>query len=281
MQLRLFLIVMLMTLATATPLSAAEYDYPATSANVSFAAVQALSWRASDRRLAYGDDPLQFGRLWLPTTTDRQVTLIFIHGGCWLNEYDMTHTYAFATALADAGYTVWSLEYRRTGDSGGGWPGTFADIQSGINFLSEDDMDVATDSVGLLGHSAGGHLALLAGSRLEQLTVDVDLVVGLAAISDVTRYAAGSNSCEIATLAFMAGTPEQKPAAYADANPVTHGVHPNSVMLWGDADAIVAPDQAELDGASAILSPGAGHFDWVHPGTPAFSRLLELLDAEF
>lgn len=281
MQLRFLLSGMLALLLSSLSLAAEKQNYSAVGPNVSFGAVQSLPYRDSDRRVAYGEDALQFGRLWLPTANDRRVTLIFIHGGCWLNEYDMTHTYAFATALADAGYTVWSLEYRRTGDAGGGWPGTFEDIQSGIDFITQLGADVETASVGLLGHSAGGHLALLAGARDDTLAIDLDLVVGLAAITDVTRYAAGSNSCEIATPAFMGGTPQQNAAAYRDANPASFGVHSNSVLLWGDADAIVAPDQAELAGARSILSPGAGHFDWVHPGTPAFSRLLELLDAAF
>ncbi|MCP5349272.1 MAG: alpha/beta hydrolase [Gammaproteobacteria bacterium] len=256
---------------------AAEDSYPAVAANVSFSAVFTLPFRDSDYRLNYGPDPLQFGQLWLPEGESRGL-LVFIHGGCWLNEYEVDHAQAAATALAAAGYDVWALEYRRTGDSGGGWPGTFEDVIAGINYVNNlAQYGVTTERLALLGHSAGGHLAVLAGARPELLTVEPDLVVGLAAITDVISYSRGDNSCEVATPAFMGGSAEERPAAYAEANPVTYGVHPATVLFQGDVDQIVPRSQATLPGAQTRLSEGAGHFDWVHPGTPAFRELLQLL----
>lgn len=257
-------------------------DYPQVAPDVGFAEVAALPWRPADQRLAYGEADLQFGLLWMPAEEhNRAVTVVLIHGGCWLNEFTIDHTFATATALADAGYGVWSLEYRRTGDAGGAWPGTYRDIVQGINHVANLPQSLADNPMVLIGHSAGGHLAVLAGSQDEQLQKSPDLVVGLAAITDVTRYALGSNSCETATQSFMSGTPEEKPQAYALANPATHGVHPETVLLYGDKDAIVAEDQASLLNAESILSPGAGHFDWVYPGTPAFNALLQLLRDTF
>ena len=112
-------------------------DYSQVESGVSFAAVQALDYREADHTLVYGSDPLQFGRLWLPAAVDTQPAslVVLIHGGCWMNAYDMAHTFALSTALAQAGYAVWSLEYRRTGDEGGGWPGSYEDVLAGIDYI--------------------------------------------------------------------------------------------------------------------------------------------------
>ena len=248
--------------------------------NVSFADVLAAPFRQPDSTHSYGADQYQFAELWLPDTSRARATVVFIHGGCWLNQFDIGYSRAWSSALAEAGFAVWSLEYRRTGDEGGGWPGTFEDIVSGINALTNVE-SIDTDNLALIGHSAGGHLALLAGARSELLTVEPDLVVGLAAISDVVSYAAGSNSCQAATPAFMGGDVNERAQQYFDANPGNHGLHENTVLLQGDIDEIVPLSQATLEGARTLISPGAGHFDWTHPNTAAFRRLLELLDENF
>ena len=260
--------------------TAQEPAYPAVSGNVSFAQVESLPYRDSDYLLAYGEDSLLFGRLWLPQQqgTPPRATVIFVHGGCWQNAFFMDHSYALSTALADAGFAVWSLEYRRTGDPGGGWPGSYQDVLLGINMLAQlADYGVNLDKVVLTGHSAGGHLALLAGAEQERLELELAAVLGLAAITDPASYARGSNSCETATPQFMGATPDDNPQAYAQASPATFGVHQHSLLLYGDADVIVGREQANLPGAGTFIVEGAGHFDWVHPGTPAFAVFVEQL----
>ena len=84
-----------------------------------------LEWPSADARIPYGESPLQFGYLRLPAGTGPHPVIVFIHGGCWLSAFDIRHAGQAEQAFADAGYAVWSLEYRRIGDSGGGWPGTF------------------------------------------------------------------------------------------------------------------------------------------------------------
>ena len=258
----------------------AEEIYLPVGPNVSFAQVLELPFRDSDYRISYGDDPLQFGQLWLPGG-DSLGMLVFIHGGCWLNEYGIDHAQAASAALASAGYVVWSLEYRRTGDIGGAWPGTFYDVVAGINKATDlARYGVSTEHLALLGHSAGGHLAVLAGARSELLEVEPDLVVGLAAITDIVSYSLGDNSCQKATPAFMGGSAEEREVAFYEANPGNHGVHPVTVLLHGDIDQIVPLSQALLPDAITHISEGVGHFDWVHPGTTAFSDLLKILARE-
>ena len=236
--------------------------------NVSFSDVLAVPYREADITHNYGENQFQFGQLWLPATTPARASLVLIHGGCWLNQFDITYSHGLSSALADAGFAVWSLEYRRTGDEGGAWPGTFEDIIAGINSLNDIDA-IESENLAILGHSAGGHLALLAGAQSELLDMEPDLIVGLAAISDVVSYAAGSNTCQTATPLFMGGDVSDRAQEYFDANPSNHGLHENTVLLQGDVDEIVPLSQATLSGARTIITSGANHFDWAHPGTLA------------
>jgi acetyl esterase/lipase len=90
----------------------------------------------ADHRLPYGTDSLQFGELRLPKgIAQNRPVVVLIHGGCWQGAYDIAHSRPMAAALADAGFAVWSIEYRRIGNPGGGWPNTFHDVALGTDFL--------------------------------------------------------------------------------------------------------------------------------------------------
>jgi acetyl esterase/lipase len=153
------------------------------------------------------------GLLWLPPnleTPEKVPLVIFICGGYWLNQYDIQHSFPLGSALAEAGYAVWSLEYRRTGDAGRGWPGSFDDIRQGLAFTSNlENYPVDLDRIVIKGHSAGGHLALLAASEYPQ----ADAVIGLVAITDIVEYSKVTNDCQTAAVPFMGGAYEDRPAA--------------------------------------------------------------------
>ncbi len=170
-----------------------------------------------DHRLPYGDDPLQFGELRLPDGNGPHPVVVVIHGGCWLAEYDLSYISSLAAALTDAGVATWSVEYRRVGDEGGGWPGTFQDVAESADFLLEiaSDHDLDLDRVAAVGHSAGGHLALwLAGRKwldAEDPLRGDDLlalngVVSLAGITDLASYASASG-CGSAVPGLLEGIP--------------------------------------------------------------------------
>ena len=261
-------------------LQAAEELSWSEAQDVTFEEVLQLPFRSGDYIISYEEDSSQFGSLWLPEGNNNG-TVIFIHGGCWVNEYGIEHTQAFATGLALAGYAVWSLEYRRTGDLGGGWPGTFLDVISGINKLSDlGKFDLDMERLVLMGHSAGGHLAVLAGARSDLLELKPSLVLGLAAITDVETYARGTNSCQKSASAFMGGGPDELPDMYEEVQPANHEVDPNTVLLYGAMDQIVPAAQALLPGAEPLRHESAGHFDWIHPGTDAFRTILLVLSKE-
>src|SRR4051812_31003966 len=95
-------------LVTALPLGAQRL--------MSASDLPSLTAKAPDQRIQYGPGPLQFGNLRLPKTPGPHAVLVFVHGGCWLSQFDISHAAAFEQAVADSGIAVWSLEYRRVGD---------------------------------------------------------------------------------------------------------------------------------------------------------------------
>jgi acetyl esterase/lipase len=203
-----------------------------------------------------------------------------IHGGCWSNSFGLDHLGPASTALASAGFAVWAPEYRRVGDPGGGWPGSLEDILSALHALAglrNSRLNMAR--VAIAGHSAGGHLALLAGAN-PPAPLNAAAVIGLAAITDTAAYARGDNSCERNTVAFMGSEPGARPDQWRAANPVSAATPANTLLLNGTADALVTPPQGRMNGARTITVEGAGHFDFIHPGTAAWKTFMELLEAE-
>lgn len=248
--------------------------------NVPYSDVLKQVVRQSDLTLSYGPDQFQFGQLWFTSNQDKSSAnplVVFIHGGCWLNAFDIKHSYALTTAIAQQGFNVWSLEYRRTGDEGGGWPGSMEDVLAGIRYIQQyQDDRIDRNNVILSGHSAGGHLALMSGSLLQKETIKG--VVGLAAIADIKTYSEGENSCQQATSGFMGGSSNEIPDLYKKANPIAQSLHPLSILLHGDKDAIVPISQASAAGLPVEVVKGAGHFDWIHPQTQAFTLFIEQLN---
>lgn len=273
----------------------AQTAFPVVPYGQNFNAVLALPSTAPTASLAYASaSPLQLGELWLPAGAGPHAVVVLLHGGCWQAAYGVGHIRPLATALAEAGYAVWALEYRRLGDEGGGWPGTLLDAGAGVDHLRSLATCYPLDlrRVVLVGHSAGGHLALWAASRAG-LTGDLAAagaaplpvrgVVGLAAIADLAAYAAGTNSCEQSAVALLGGPGEFWAERLALADPTARRLAADCrvLLLQGDRDRIVTPPQAEAYRASR--QPGevaeirlleeAGHFDLIHPGTPALAAL--------
>ena len=248
--------------------NAAAVQYPPVDPGTSFDTVLDLPAGEPQAVHRYGDAAPQFAQLWLPSGSDPAPVLAFVHGGCWLNQYGIDHTRALATALAQSGYAVWNIEYRRVGDAGGGWPGSLQDIQSALAMLqSLQSPRLDLDRLALAGHSAGGHLALLAASSLPG-SLQSRGVLGLAPITDIAAYAGGEGSCNRAAAEFLGPG-----GAVAAANPTAQPAPEGTIILLGRQDRIV-PYQVPALEPHTLVGLEAGHFDWLHPGTPAWNRFM-------
>lgn len=289
-------LVRLCLMALVFPVMASETSPPA---NIAYQDLLSLPSKKANFSLTYGAHPSQFISVWkavaMPTkgaassahvksaadlhgnkANHSQKAVVYIHGGCWLDAYDYTHGNGLYLALAEQGIDTYVIEYRRVGELGGGWPGSLQDVKQALTRLNTYwQQHNSPTQVSLVGHSAGGHLALLAAQDSTAMT-NIDKVVGLAAITDVTAYAAGDNSCQTATLRFMGGMPKDIRHAYQDATPrAANAVNTlNITLLQGDTDAIVPVSQAASYDGAIIIVNGGGHFDWLHPQTPSFAVFL-------
>ena len=237
----------------------------------------------ADERIAYGDDPNQFFDYWRPPGIGLGSAVVMIHGGFWRAHYDLTHISPLCAAVARDGLGVASLEYRRVGYPGGGWPGSCEDVRDGAAYLRtlagryRLDLERAV----ALGHSAGGQLALWLAA---QHCIPLSGVVSLAGVTDL-RQAWRLGLGRGAVAEFLGGSPEEVPERYDRASPIE--LLPLGVpqrLLHGDLDDTVplgmsrdyqAAAQAKGDDAVLLALAGAGHFELIDPRTPECLTVLQ------
>ncbi len=227
--------------------------------------------------------------------------VVVIHGGFWRMAYDRVHAAPQSAALADAGYVVATLEYRRVGPRGGGWPETFDDVAEVVDrgpslVAAAVRPHVPPSMTILVGHSAGGHLALWAAgrhrlppsSRWHRRTPgEVAGVVCLAGVTDLV-HADELRLGGDATRALLRGGAKAQPARYATTSPaallplgvpatLVHGSDDNVVpveLSRGFARAaLAAGDRVEL----AEL-PGVGHYELIDPLSRAWPHVLSAVE---
>lgn len=246
-----------------------------------------------DHKIAYGPDPLQFGELWLPAekTPAPHPVIMFIHGGCWYSAYDIAHTRFLTQSLAAEGFAVWSVEFRRIGDVGGGWPGSFDDIAAAGEYLlalaPKYNLDLSTFIVS--GHSAGGHLAMWYANRPDRFRQDTSLdptaVVALAPAADLEfmhRY----KTCDSAATKLMGGGPDTVPDRYRLAD-VAHAdrlsLRVPHTLIVGERDAVWAEVMASYVKklvkagitSRTVVSSQSGHFELIDPRSAVWPLVLE------
>lgn len=246
---------------------------------------------------AYGNGPLQFGELSLPDGEGPHPVVVFIHGGCWLAAYDIAHTRSLARALADEGCAVWNLEYRRVGDDGGGWPGTFQDAGNGTDYLRElaKARPLDLSRVVAMGHSAGGHLALWLAARhkigdgSELHAADPLKLVGVVALAPAPELddLHERKVCGHVIDKLMGGGPEQVPDRYRQGNPsqlAPLGV-PQKIIVgkydedWAPIGELYA-DAARKAGderVDVIVAPESGHFEVINPKSSTWPIVVDAI----
>src|SRR5215510_6678301 len=236
-----------------------------------------------DHRISYGSNEFQFAELRLPKHAGPHPVAIVIHGGCWLSEYGLSYMGHLSQALAEAGVATWNIEYRRIGNQGGGWPGTFEDVARAADHLRKiaKQYQLDLDRVIAVGHSAGGHLALWLAAR-KMLPKDSPVyssdplplrgVVSLAGVTDLRR---SGTACDANVPQLMGGPANDKAAIYDQASPIELlplGVP--SAIVQGDSDPIIPLEMAKEytdaakkkgDDAKLVVIEKAGHFEIVDP----------------
>lgn len=205
-----------------------------------------------DQTISYGDAIDQVIEFY--NGTGPLVTLI--HGGYWRPTHNREHMRALAAKLAENGFRVANIEYRRD-------PGSpeklFQDVDAALSSLN--------GSIALIGFSVGGQLALIGKSDAHKLIL-------LAPITDLQRTKS-ENLGEGAVEIFF-GDCELK-----QFDPMQKNYDQHLYIIHGDADDRVplehSRDFARAKDASLMEVTGADHFAMVDPDGLAFSLILQTL----
>ncbi|KJK45084.1 hypothetical protein UK23_27330 [Lentzea aerocolonigenes] len=256
----------------------------------------------------YGTEKSQYGELHLPDGDGPFPVVVMIHGGWWAAMWDDAPVRPLIADLVADGHAVWSIEYRRVGEPGGGWPGTFEDVTKAVDLVADLDPRLDTSRVAVVGHSAGGHLATWTAHRRD---TKLRGVVSLAGVLDLVAADTAELGRELADLDAEPprGAPEpsapemfpvvaagvghgmvrlmlgasavEDPELYQRTSPVEMGAPRVPVLaIHGSADEIVPAEfsstyarRATGKGGDAefVESPGADHFHVIEPDGHAWS----------
>jgi acetyl esterase/lipase len=272
-----------------------------------------LDFLARGQPHRYGSHASQRADLYVPIGPGPYPVIVLIHGGSWHKRYGRAFMRWIAGDLLRRGFAVWNIEYRRLG-AGGGWPATFADVAAAIDHLAAlDEERLDLGRVTLIGHSAGGHLALWAAGRPnlpagapgafgstqgnsaqggrpweDPPRVRPVRVISQAGVADLTlAYRLWHGG---AARALMGGSPEEVPDRYAAGDPIrllplaipaliVHGVQDETVSVklsrnYAEA-ARAAGGEVELVEIEGLAGSHRAHLD---PRGAAWAAVVERLD---
>jgi acetyl esterase/lipase len=242
---------------------------------------------APDERVSYGGDRNQFIEVRLPRAAGPQAGLINIHGGYWRAKYGLAHAGHLCEALRAAGAATFNVEYRRVGNAGGGWPGTFDDIRAAYRFVQQHAARFRVDAGRLvvMGHSAGGQLALCLAAHEPSL----GRVISLAGVLDLKRAYALHLSHD-AVAEFLGGKPEAVPEHYREADPMVLAIpEARQWVIAGKNDEEVPPEfsreyarykTSKKEKVELAEIPGVGHYELIDPTADAFKLVKRTVLAD-
>jgi len=253
----------------------------------------------------YGKGKQQFGHLYKPKKSMGVPVVIVIHGGYWKDNHNLDSyaTSAIVDYLQTLNVAVWDLEYRRMDaigkNSKAPWPATFNDVANGVDYLDsiKDKEGLDLNSILLIGHSAGGHLATWAASRMnipasselyKRKPLPIKNVISIAAILNLFAASDIDQPEQIARL--MGGSAKAHPTRYLACDPSSlYEPTINITVVHGAQDTCVKAAQAKHyceksnGNVNQIIMPNADHFSmlphdgfWVEQQWQQIKKLIAL-----
>lgn len=251
-------------------------------------------------RISYGEEPSQFGILRVPNREKSSPIIVTIHGGFWQEKYDLEENTPLDEDLTLRGFATWNIEYRRVGEEGGGWPGTFNDVIDAVNHLKllADNFKLDLSRIIILGHSAGGQLALwLAAQNKNHHIAEIDNmiqlsirgVISLAGVNDLNKmWEIHKERGDFSPVSnFLDGSPSEVSDRYKFASPIEllplkmkqiiiHGADDRHVPAILSADYYHKALEKDEDVHLTIL-PDVDHFQIIDPLSISWKSVIESL----
>ncbi len=209
--------------------------------------------------------------------------VVALHGGFWREKWDRTYLRPLARALVERGFVVATPEYRR---GPGGWPDTAYDVTRTLDNVADLVESVAPGVIDphepftITGHSAGGQLALWGGLRAGP--AHIRRIVALAPVADLVA-AARAKMGNDAVSDFLGGGPDERRAAYAEADPMRllPGDVPVAIIqgaldedVPAKANRAVAHALSTAGSVTYVEVPDVEHFALVDPLAPVFATTV-------
>ncbi len=194
-------------------------------------------------------------------TTKKHPALVLIHGGSWVAG-DKQFYAPMGQALAQRGYSAFSINYRLVTKTANKYPAQLDDAQRAVRWIRAhaDEYGVDPTRIGALGDSAGGYLAAFLGTRDTRDNSDASLaahssrvqcVVDFYGPTDLTvspEETSKSNPIAVNIVKnFLGKTPEEAPALYKESSPITYVDKQSApfLIVHGTKDWLVPPSQSE------------------------------------
>lgn len=244
--------------------------------------------------ISYGSHHDQVGDLRIPADPGPHPVVVLLHGGLWRHSWARDLMEPAAVDMAGRGWATWNVEYRRVG-SGGGWPATMEDAAAAIDAVIDlaDDHRLDASDVTVVGHSAGGQLALWSGARC-RLPADCpgagprlqpQRILALAPIAHLAAaYAADVGDGAVADL-LRRSPPHDR---YSKADPAALGPWTVPTTIIHGADDSLVPTDLATEFVAAVggpievrIEPGVGHFDVIDPAGEAWKAVITALEASY
>ncbi len=153
---------------------------------------------ARSTTVRYGPSRIQTGELSVAAAgsgSGPRPIVVFLHGGFWRWPYGRWLMRRLVTDTNRRGWHAYNVSYRRLGrlGGGGGWPETFDDVASAVEMLADRAPSIEAlhdwdGRIAVVGHSAGGHLALTCAARVSAPIVGV---ISAGGPTDLESLAAG------------------------------------------------------------------------------------------
>ncbi|MFC6575272.1 alpha/beta hydrolase family protein [Planomonospora parontospora] len=200
---------------------------------------------------------------------------VVLHGGYWRSVWGADLMDALCADLAGRGLETWNLEYRRPDLHG--WAATTADVAAGLALAAEG----ARGPVVVIGHSAGGQLALRAAADDGRVALAVSLAGVLDLVEGDRRRLSGG-----AVAAALGGPADEAPEVYARSSPLERlPLQVPQLVVQGDGDDLDLVDlgrryarAARAAGDDVTYLEAAGdHFDVIDPASPIWRTTAEMI----